>query len=184
MHEHRDIDFEDQQPSVGQFGAVDSEIIEADPALERSERSGVAVGEIAVEMLHPRRFNGALVSVLGHAGAQIMHDPMVRERQVAGIGLAADEHHALLAEQAVLSAIVDKGRDEELSALTAGEISQRGVGRVQAIESPACVRAERTRNDRKGEARDMVGKLGRSQTNRFEHCSLDLSGWRHAQRCF
>ncbi len=77
MDDHGHIGFEQQQPAVAGLGAVDGEVVQADALVEGLERRAVAHREILIEIGHEPGLFLAALGVLGHAGAKVMHHPVL-----------------------------------------------------------------------------------------------------------
>src|SRR3569833_894485 len=182
VDDHRHVDLEDQQASVRQLGAVDAEVVEADAAVQRLEGGGVAHREVGVEVRHPGGLLGAALRPVGHLGAEVVHHPVLRDREVAGVGLAANEGDPLLAEECVAARIVDEGRDIEARFRAIGEIGGDLPRAVELLHALPRMGADRAGDQRPGQTRLQVGRLHRAPGERDEGGAVDAPGHRRAPR--
>ena len=114
MDDRGGVGLEHQQAAVAGFGAVDGVIVEAQTFVQRIERGGVAAGEAVVECGHGAGFLGAFFGEFGHAGVEVVHHPVPRDRHVAEERLTVDEGDAEFPVEPVGAAVVLERRDEEV----------------------------------------------------------------------
>jgi hypothetical protein len=107
VHHHRVVDFEDQQLAVARFGAVDAQVVERGALVDGAQRAGMTPRKL-VEALHEGLLLRALGGILVHAGVEVVHHPVRRNRHVAGKRLAVDQRDPEFTEQAVRAAVVDE----------------------------------------------------------------------------
>src|SRR5262245_45327083 len=102
-----------------------------------------------LEFSHEPRLFRAFGFALAHPGIEIMNDPVVGKRHVAGERLAVDQGDAVLAEHPVGSAIVDERGDREFALWPLLQIVGDRRRTVELVEAIAGMRAGRTYDDRK-----------------------------------
>ena len=105
--------------------------------------------EIMIEVAHEAFFFKPLLHVERHAGVEIPNVPAVRDRHVASIGFAGDEHDPVFAEQAICIRIIDEAGGEELLLHAFGKISRKRGAIFDPAKPDAGMRAARPHDDRK-----------------------------------
>ena len=172
MDDHRDADLEQQQLAFGGLAAIDGEIVEADTIGDGTQGACVPAGEVLIEVGYEARLFRALFGALAHPGIEIMSDPVLGDRHVAGERPAADQGDAVLSKPSVRSAIVDERLDAELALRPLLQIGDDRRRIVEPAEAIAGMRASWPRNDGKCAILDDGVDLDRPLADAIENLSL------------
>jgi hypothetical protein len=76
---------------------VDAAVVQAKALLDAPQRLQAAFAQDARHVAQKALLFGAMLGLVGHVRAEVMHLPVVGDRQVQRIQFAIDHHHAVLA---------------------------------------------------------------------------------------
>ena len=106
MNGHSAVHLENQKVSIGSLTAIDTDILQVQPPGDGEQGILMAAREILVEGRKEPLLFGALGNALPHARTHVVHDPMIGDGHVAGIGAPVDQNDAILSELAIRPAIL------------------------------------------------------------------------------
>ena len=107
MDQHRGIDLEHHKIAGTVQPAVDAEIFKADALLDGAQRLVMPGIENPGGILQKRLFFRSHPWLIDHVRADVMHLPVVSDREVIRQNLIIDENEAILPEMTIGGAIVD-----------------------------------------------------------------------------
>ena len=125
VDQHRGVDLEHQEVTVGVERAIDAAIFQADALadgvqcliMRRAEDRGGVVQKRFFLLLHP--------GLVGHVGRDVMNLPVVSDAKVVGQDLIADENEPVLPEITIpgtIADVLDHMGDEAVLERVRGEV--------------------------------------------------------------
>ena len=158
-HDHGGIAFEEQNVACRVHREIDAAVIELERGVDPLERRHAARPDEARHVVEKGAIVQAIAAELRHVGAEIMHLPVARNRQVQRIELAVDDHDADLAKHPLAVARIELLDQPHVIAGQFAGTPRRVLRAFDADEIAAGMETRHAQQKRKGKT--MSGDHGR-----------------------